>query len=141
MLSIKLYLPLIILFALTACQGQSSTSTATESSSTATSSAKEKMIYERLSNAEFRALLESDEDIVLLDVRTPAETARGVIATARQIDYQAADFKDQIAALDRDKTYLVYCQSGGRSARAANLMQELGFPTIYELKNGYSRWE
>lgn len=97
-------------------------------------------IYERVDNATFKTKM-SEPNTVLLDVRTPAETNKGVIGDAVLIDYRAADFKEKIAALDRDKTYLVYCQSGGRSARTAKIMQELGFNTIYELATGYGRWE
>lgn len=97
-------------------------------------------VYERVDNATFKAKM-NDDNVVILDVRTPAETNRGTIEGAQLIDYRAADFKDQIAALDRDKTYLVYCQSGGRSASAAKMMQDMGFKEIYELKTGYGGWQ
>lgn len=106
------------------CTGQEATATA------------EGTVYQRVDNETFKAKL-SDPNVVLLDVRTPGETDRGVIDGAMLIDYRSSDFKEKISALDKDKTYLVYCQSGGRSAKACNMMQEMGFKELYELKTGY----
>jgi rhodanese-related sulfurtransferase len=78
--------------------------------------------------------------VVILDVRTPAETAQGKIEGAREIDYRAPDFAQQIAELDPEPTYLVYCQSGGRSSAAAAQMSELGFTDVYNLVGGYRAW-
>jgi rhodanese-related sulfurtransferase len=79
-------------------------------------------------------------DIVVLDVRTPEETAEGMIDGAIEIDFQNANFQEQIDQLDKDKTYLVYCRSGGRSADACEMMQEKGFESLYNLEGGYLRW-
>ena len=79
-------------------------------------------------------------DVVILDVRTPGETAAGMIEGAVEIDFRGDNFKDQISALDKDKTYLVYCKSGGRSASACEIMQEMGFEKLYNLDGGYTRW-
>lgn len=96
-------------------------------------------VYERVDNATFKAKM-AMADAVILDIRTPAETNRGIIEGAQIIDYRSSGFQQQLEALDRDKLYLIYCQSGGRSARAAKLMQSLGFKEIYELKHGYGGW-
>lgn len=68
----------------------------------------------------------------VIDVRTPAETQAGMIAGARNIDIGAPDFRDRIAELDRDGSYLVYCRSGNRSAQAAAIMEELGFTDVVD---------
>jgi rhodanese-related sulfurtransferase len=115
----------LLLLGFSACTSQE----ATESTSSTT-------IYQRVDNETFQAKL-ADPDAVILDVRTPEETDRGIIEGAVLIDYRSADFKEKIAALDKEKTYLVYCQSGGRSAKASTMMQEMGFKEIYELKTGY----
>ena len=119
----------LLLLAGTACTSQE---VATEDTATTSSTA----IYERVDNETFQAKL-GDPNVVLLDVRTPGETDRGVIDGAVLIDYRSADFKEKVAALDKEKTYLVYCQGGGRSAKACSMMQGLGFKEIYELKTGY----
>jgi len=66
----------------------------------------------------------------VIDVRTPAEYAQGHIAGAINIDVEGPGFGDQIAELDKDEAYLLYCRSGRRSAIAADQMAEAGFTDI-----------
>ncbi len=80
-------------------------------------------------------------DFIILDVRTPEELASGHIENAVNIDFTAPDFRQQISKLDRQKTYLVYCQSGVRSLNAAKTMMELGFKQIYNMLDGISGWQ
>jgi rhodanese-related sulfurtransferase len=77
----------------------------------------------------------------IIDVRTPSEVSGGMIKGAINIDFQASDFKSKIAALDKNKGYLVYCHAGGRSAKTSAIMKELGFNHVYNMKDGYSNWK
>lgn len=97
-------------------------------------------IYEDLSAEEFAGRIGGD-NTVILDVRTPSETAGGVIEGAIELDYRSPGFADEIAALDKDKTYLVYCASGGRSGKACSVMKDQGFREVYNLKGGYRAWK
>lgn len=76
--------------------------------------------------------LEGQDDIVVIDVRTPAEFAQGHLAGAELIDIQAPGFREQVAALDRDGSYLVYCRTGNRSATAVAIMADLGFTDVVD---------
>jgi rhodanese-related sulfurtransferase len=58
-------------------------------------------------------------DRIVIDVRTPEEFDAGHVNDARLIDIQGPDFDAQIAELDPDADYVVYCRSGNRSAVAA----------------------
>lgn len=89
--------------------------------------------------AAFKAKME-EENIVLLDVRTPAEVAAGKIEGALEIDVLADEFEQKIQNLEKDKTYLVYCKAGSRSARACKVMEKAGFKDLYNLKGGYTAW-
>lgn len=89
-----------------------------------------KLIRENAGNREF----------VILDVRTPGEFAQGHIEGAVLIDFRSPGFREEMAARDREKTYLVYCRTGNRSARALGIMQELGFSRYYHLAGGILRW-
>jgi phage shock protein E len=81
--------------------------------------------------------LEQQANVVVLDVRTPAEIADGyIVGTRLFIDYNNNQFKDEVAKLDKSKTYIVYCRSGNRSTKALNIMSELGFKKLYELEDG-----
>jgi rhodanese-related sulfurtransferase len=84
---------------------------------------------------------QDNPDFVILDVRTPDEFAGGHIADAVNLDYQAKTFRNELKKLDKDKTYLVYCASGGRSASAVDVMKELGFMTAYNMRGGISKWK
>jgi phage shock protein E len=66
-------------------------------------------------------------NVLVLDVRTPAEYATGHLRGAKNLDFRAPDFAQQIARLDPTKTYLLYCASGNRSSQASKLMQAKGF--------------
>ena len=47
----------------------------------------------------------------------------GHISDATNIDYYSSDFKEKLDLVNKDVPILVYCRSGGRSSRAANIMQ------------------
>jgi phage shock protein E len=89
----------------------------------------------------FKEQIELAENIVILDVRTAAETAEGMIKGAVNIDVNSAAFNSEIVKLDKEKTYLVYCRSGMRSAKACNIMCEKGFVNLVNLSGGYGAWK
>jgi len=89
----------------------------------------------------FEKQLKSYKQVVLVDFRTDVEVAQGVIQGAIQIDYRSQDFKKKLEQLDKSKTYMVYCAVGGRSGRAASLMNEIGFKEVYDLKGGMTAWK
>lgn len=74
--------------------------------------------------------------VVIIDVRTPAEFAEGHLQNAVNIDLQSGKFEDEIRALDKDVTYVVYCRSGSRSKQATAVMTDLDFTSIYDLDGG-----
>jgi len=94
-----------------------------------------------LSAAEFEALLVRDATVQLVDVRRPDEFASGHIEGAQLIDVTESDFLDRAQkALDSKRPVAVYCRSGKRSLRAAQMLQKVGFKMIYNLDTGYLGW-
>lgn len=89
---------------------------------------------------DFFAAQMKKENTVILDVRTPEEYAAGHIPHAVLMNYNAPGFASALDTLNKNKTYLVYCASGGRSAKASSMMAEKGFKEIYNLEGGFSRW-
>ena len=79
-------------------------------------------------------------DVVTLDVRTPGEFMEGHIAGAINIDVEGATFDSEIANLDKNKSYAVYCRSGRRSLIAVDKMAATGFEKLSNLKNGINDW-
>jgi rhodanese-related sulfurtransferase len=82
----------------------------------------------------------SEPDVVLLDVRTPAEFAEGYIEGAQLIDFQSGNFENEISSLDKNATYAVYCRSGNRSGQAVKVMHDAGFHNVYNLNGGVIDW-
>lgn len=97
-------------------------------------------MYENLDNAQFEGMLQRP-GTVLLDVRTPKEIAEGHLPGAIFIDINDPGFEAEINKLDKQKTYLVYCRSGARSAKACRMMATRGFKIpLYNLAMGISGW-
>ena len=84
---------------------------------------------------------EADRTTYLLDVRTPEEFAAGKIEGATNIDFRADDFATKLGKLDKTKTYLVHCRSGGRSTESLKAFKELGFTSVIHLDGGMIAWE
>ncbi|MFC2032772.1 rhodanese-like domain-containing protein [Chloroflexota bacterium] len=78
-------------------------------------------------------------DFMIIDVRTSEEFTDGHLENALNINLNSGTFSDDINKLDKDKTYLVYCRSGTRSAQAATIMEDLGFREVYDM-GGITDW-
>lgn len=85
--------------------------------------------------------LRADKANTVLDVRTPDEFAKGHIPGAVLLDFNSPDFPKKVAQLDKNKTYLVHCAAGGRSAKACALMDKLEFKNLVDLQPGFRAWE
>ena len=89
---------------------------------------------------EFEKKLAEDPAAQLVDVRTPEEYAEGHIRDAVNIDWQADDFMQQVAAkLDKDCPVMVYCRGGKRSAAAYAKLDRAGY-RVYNLLGGFMAW-
>lgn len=77
---------------------------------------------------------------VLVDVRTPEEYRSGHIPGAVNIDWYAEDFTERWADIPTESKVFVYCKAGGRSARAAQRLTELGYENVVDLTGGYSQY-
>lgn len=85
--------------------------------------------------------LRTNKENVVLDVRTPNEFKAGHIPGAVNIDFRAPDFDEKVAKLDKNKTYLVHCAGGVRSAAGCRKMEAAGFKEMYDLAPGFKGWE
>jgi len=98
------------------------------------------LISKDLEIANLEGLLKERPDVILLDVRTPKEVAGGKIPNAKEIDYRSNDFEEKIAKLDKNKSYVIYCKSGGRSSKVLAIMKEKEFKECYNLVGGYTAY-
>lgn len=89
---------------------------------------------------QWKELRMQEKEALTLDVRTAGEYQRGFIEGAGNLDVLSASFHSKINLLDKSKTIFVYCASGSRSLRAAQILQSAGFTNIYNLHGGIQSW-
>ncbi len=101
-------------------------------------------IIEDITPQEASTLIQDNQDnpdFVIIDVRTPEEFAEEHIENAININFYSETFRDELNNLDKDKTYLLHCRSGGRSGKALNIMAELNFREVYNISGGITAWK
>lgn len=91
--------------------------------------------------AEAQQVIQLTPDVVILDVRTPEEYQMGRLENAINIDYYSFSFKKKIKELDRDKIYLLHCQTGIRSGRSIPILLAAGFKNIIHMDGGFRSWQ
>ncbi|WP_026692917.1 rhodanese-like domain-containing protein [Peribacillus kribbensis] len=74
----------------------------------------------------------------LIDVREPNEYEAGHILGARNIPM--TQMKMRLKEIRPDKPVYLYCQSGIRSGRAAQMLYRKGYKDLYHLKGGFKQW-
>lgn len=84
--------------------------------------------------------LKSTQNPQLLDVRTPEEYNAEHIDNAVNVNWNGDDFEAKANKYDKSKPVFVYCKVGGRSAKAADKLAQMGFKEIYNLDGGIMKW-
>ncbi len=84
--------------------------------------------------------LEQDgSNIELIDIRTPAEVARGVIPNAKTLPMHLIPLKLDIFN-DPTREFVVYCRTGSRSAQACMFLSQQGVNNVSNLRGGIMNW-
>jgi rhodanese-related sulfurtransferase len=96
--------------------------------------------FESISPKEANALLQKDENVFLLDVRTPEEFTQEHIEGATLIPVQVLSEKLSELQSVKDKKIIVYCHSGNRSVAASRILVKNGFIPL-NVKGGISEWK
>ena len=122
------------------CEGNSQVKSTESTSTSEQKTEATKGAVQNISQEEFLKI-QAEGKALVMDVRTPGEVADGHIKGATIFtDINGSTFQEEIAKLDKSKPYLVYCRSGARSGRAAQMMIDAGFTTVYNLNGGISNW-
>jgi rhodanese-related sulfurtransferase len=87
---------------------------------------------------ELKEKLENGEDIILIDVREPVEYEINRIEGSKLIPL--SKLPEKVNELDQTREIVLYCKMGGRSARAVQLLRELGFTRVKNLAGGIDAW-
>jgi len=121
----KKHLPLILLtaLALTACA----------------SPASQPLTYQQVSMQDAIELMKTENDYVILDVRTPSEYAGGHIPGAILLPNETIGTAEIPQLPRKDQLILVYCRSGNRSKQASQKLVQLGYTRVVEF-GGINQW-
>jgi len=100
-------------------------------------------IFDHLNVDQCDSLIKANTEnpyFVILDVRRPSEYNPEHLVEAINRNYYDTDFLDQLDTLNKEKTYLIHCKSGGRSGNTINHMEDLGFNEVYNMIGGIKAW-
>jgi phage shock protein E len=92
-----------------------------------------------LTAPELKKLISEDPQLVIIDIRTAGEVKEGHIPGAEWMDVYSTEFIPTFLALPKDKTYCLYCASGGRTSMAVPFLEEKGFK-VCDLEGGIGAW-
>ena len=95
--------------------------------------------YRQISTDEAIAMMEEENDYIILDVRTPEEFAEKHIPDAINIPNEAIGTAEIPELPDKEQLILVYCRSGNRSKQASEKLVRLGYTNIVEF-GGINDW-
>lgn len=108
---------------------------------TTLSCSKENKGFKSVSVEEFTEIIKDSANVIILDVRTIEEYANGHIEKSINIDVKQDNFEETAKnRLTKDKTIALYCRSGKRSKKAAEILTQNGYKVV-ELSSGYSSWQ
>lgn len=95
--------------------------------------------YGDISIEQARRLIESNPDLVIVDVRTPEEFATGYLEGAVNLCVEC-DAQLLLDNLDPNDDILLYCRTGRRSANALGVLRENGYEKVYNMLGGITAW-
>ena len=85
------------------------------------------------------AMMETETDYIILDVRTPEEFVEKHILNAVNVPNENIGDEDIVELPNKDQLILVYCRSGNRSKQASEKLVALGYTNVYEF-GGINEW-
>ncbi len=89
---------------------------------------------------ELRELLDSGRKLALIDVREPVEWEINHITGAELIPKSMIESGEGLSRLPHDRTPVLYCKTGVRSAEALAVVKNAGFTDALHLQGGIVAW-
>jgi rhodanese-related sulfurtransferase len=95
--------------------------------------------YEKnISARDAKALLDTNKNVYLLDVRTPQEYSQGKLSGSVLIPI--GEFERRIREVPKNRTIVVYCAVGSRSKQVAGFLAQQGYRDVYNMTDGIVGW-
>ena len=96
------------------------------------------MFVKEIDASALKARLDAGEDIALIDIRSDAEVAQGILPDAEHLAMHLIPLR--MHDLPKDKDVVLYCRSGARSYHACNFLSQQGVDTVINLHGGIIAW-
>lgn len=96
------------------------------------------MFVKEIDAADLHARIEAGEDIALIDIRSDAEVAQGVLPHAEHLSMHLIPLR--MHDLPKDRDVILYCRSGARSYHACNFLVQQGIDNVVNLRGGIISW-
>ena len=93
---------------------------------------------DRITAVALEEQLQAEPKPVVLDVRTEKEWDAGHVAGSRNVPLN--HLRERLSEIPRDRTIVVHCEGGYRSAIAASLLQQAGRKNVLDLVGGFKAW-
>ena len=90
---------------------------------------------------ELRQWISESKEMTIIDVREPNDHVHSRIEGSTNIPRGVIELEIEDTVPNKDKTVVLYCGGGGRSALAADVLQQMGYSQVYSLQGGYKMWK
>ena len=130
---LAIFMAVLMVIGLFGCEKQKKPTADSFSESTISNS------YTQISMKEAVAMMETETDYIILDVRTPEEFVEKHILNAVNVPNENIGDEDIVELPNKDQLILVYCRSGNRSKQASEKLVALGYTNVYEF-GGINEW-
>ncbi|MGD2116856.1 MAG: rhodanese-like domain-containing protein [Chromatiales bacterium] len=87
---------------------------------------------------ELKARLDAGDNVELLDIRSAAEIAQGVLPNSQHVPMHLIPLR--MNDFPKDKDVVLYCRSGARSYHACNYLMQQGVTNVINLRGGIIAW-
>lgn len=137
----KFFVVLLFLF-LAACSNDTSQTNAKLDADTAAKGAaveSQATVYSSYPPDKIMELIQSKNDLLIIDVRSPQELREGKIANSTLIPFW--DIMKGNYSIPQDRPLLLICAVGGRSYAAMQILAKKGYREIYNLQGGIDAWK
>lgn len=96
------------------------------------------MFVKEIDVQDLKARIDAGENIALIDIRSDAELAQGVLPGAEHLAMHLIPLR--MADLPKDRDVVLYCRSGARSYHACNFLEQQGISNVLNLRGGIIAW-
>lgn len=138
LLPVLLIFILIFSLALNGCDSPSTTTSVMQTETGEKQQQASGQSYQNITPETLKQMMETDKNLIIVDVREEAEYVDGHIAGSQLVPM--SEFQSRVSEIPKDKKVALVCQSGSRSSMATEYLVQLGYNQVYNLDGGMMTW-